>query len=96
MLSHLNAIAARHCSPSGATTIMPRLVVRSADAPTGPAPALFEPKFYLLLQGAKRMTIAGETFISGPGTCAVAAVARPSTKLMSNPVFICIRAPPCE
>ena len=56
---------------------MPRLTVRSADAPTGPIPALFEPKFYLLLQGAKRMTIAGDTFPCGPGTCAVAAVGLP-------------------
>lgn len=56
---------------------MPRLTVWSADAPTGPVPALFEPKFYLLLQGAKRMTIAGDTFPCGPGTCAVAAVGLP-------------------
>ena len=56
---------------------MPRLTVRRADAPTDPIPALFEPKFYLLLQGAKRMTIAGDTFPCGPGTCAVAAVGLP-------------------
>ena len=56
---------------------MPRLILRSADAPTGPAPALFEPKFYLLLQGAKQMTIAGDTFPCEPGTCAVAAVGLP-------------------
>ena len=56
---------------------MHRLTVRSADAPTGPLPALFEPKFYLLLQGAKRMTIAGDLFPCGPGTCAVAAVGLP-------------------
>ena len=77
MLSHLTAIAAQHGSFLGAPTIMPRLTVRSADAPTGPVPALFEPKLYLLLQGAKRMTIAGDTFPCGPGTCAVAAVGLP-------------------
>ena len=77
MLSDLIAVAARHGSPSGAPTVMPRLAVRSAAAPTGPLPALFEPKFYLLLQGEKRMTIAGDTFPCGPGTCAVAAVGLP-------------------
>jgi AraC-like DNA-binding protein len=77
VLSHLIAIAARHNSPLGLPTIMPRLIVRSANAPTDPTPALFEPKFYLLLQGAKRMTIAGDTFPCGPGTCAVAAVGLP-------------------
>ena len=56
---------------------MPRLTVRIADAPTAPIPALFEPKFYLLLQGAKRMTIVGETFLCEAGTCAVASVGLP-------------------
>lgn len=77
MLSRLIAIAARHGSLLRAPTILRRLAVRSATAPTRPTQALFEPKFYLLLQGAKRMTIAGETFPCGPGTCAVAAVGLP-------------------
>jgi AraC-like DNA-binding protein len=46
-------------------------------SPTTPIPALFEPKFYLLLQGAKRMTIAGSTFDCFAGTCAVASVGLP-------------------
>lgn len=77
MLSKLVAIAKRHGSQSGAPTVMPRLIIRSADAPKGPVPALFEPKFYLLLQGAKRMTFGGATHSFGPGTCAVAAVGLP-------------------
>jgi len=63
---------------------MRRLTIRAADAPTGPIPALFEPKFYLLLQGAKRMTIGGETFECGPGTCAVAAVGLPFTSQVTQ------------
>lgn len=63
---------------------MPRLMIRAADAPTGPMPALFEPKFYLLLQGAKRMTIGGETVDCTPGTCAVAAVGLPFTSQVTQ------------
>ena len=79
MLAHLVMMAARHGSASGTPTVMPRLTIRLADAPTGPMPALFEPKFYLLLQGAKRMTIGGKTFGCEPGTCAVASVGLPFT-----------------
>lgn len=79
MLAHLATVAARHGSASAAPTVMPRLTIRSADAPIGPMPALFEPKFYLLLQGAKRMTIGGRAFGCEPGTCAVASVGLPFT-----------------
>lgn len=58
-------------------TAHPRLMIWSTNAPTAPTPALFEPKFYLLLQGAKRLTIAGSTFKCEPGTCAVASVGLP-------------------
>ena len=84
MLARLATIAARHASRSGNPTAMPRLMVRAADAPTGPMPALFEPKFYLLLQGAKRMTIGGETLDCTPGTCAVAAVGLPFTSQVTE------------
>lgn len=84
MLARLAVIAARRASRSGSSTAMPRLMIRAADAPTGPMPALFEPKFYLLLQGAKRMTIGGETVDCIPGTCAVAAVGLPFTSQVTQ------------
>jgi AraC-like DNA-binding protein len=77
MLQTLIAIAARHASPAGAPTQHPRLTIRCTGSPTPPNPALFEPKFYLLLQGAKRMTIAGNTFDCSAGSCAVASVGLP-------------------
>lgn len=77
MLQKLLAIATRNGSSSGIPTQYPRLIIRSTVAPTPPIPALFEPKFYLLLQGAKRMTIAGSTFDCSAGTCAVASVGLP-------------------
>ena len=84
MLSDLIATASRHASRSQVATVMPRLLLRAADAPTGAIPALFEPKFYALLQGAKRMTIGGETFDCEPGTCAVAAVGLPFTSQVTQ------------
>jgi AraC-like DNA-binding protein len=77
MLQKLIAIATRHGSSSGIPTEYPRLTIRAAIGPTAPIPALFEPKFYLLLQGAKRMTIAGCTFDCSAETCAVASVGLP-------------------
>ena len=77
MLAQLVTVAGRYGSASGAPTVMPRLTIRLAEAPTDPMPALFEPKFYLLLQGAKRMTISGKTFKCESGTCAVASVGLP-------------------
>ncbi len=77
MLSKLIAIANRHGHADGLPSAHAGLIIRSVDAPTVPAPALFEPKFYLLLQGSKRMTIGGNTFDCGAGTCAVASVGLP-------------------
>lgn len=84
MLTKLISTAARHDSPSGHPAAIPQLTIWSAAAPTGPIPALFEPKFYLLLQGAKRMTVAGKTFESRAGTCAVASVGLPFTSQVTE------------
>ena len=70
---------AREAGPQcdGAGTAVPRLGLWSAIRPTGSELALFEPKFYLVLQGAKRMTITGGTFDLGPGDCAVSILGLP-------------------
>lgn len=73
----LIAIAARYGSPDGAPTTITRLSIWSSERPTPPTPALFEPKFYLLLQGAKRLAIAGGVFDVMAGSCAVASVGLP-------------------
>jgi AraC-like DNA-binding protein len=77
MLEHLLAIASRHRGCADLSNALPQLTIRSTDAPVPPTPALFAPKFYLLLQGAKRMNVADSTFDCHPGTCAVAAVGLP-------------------
>ena len=78
-LAELAAVAARHRANSGAPTAIPRLAFWSAAAPTEPVPALFEAKFYLLLQGAKRLTIGGEALDFEAGRCAVSSVGLPFT-----------------
>jgi AraC-like DNA-binding protein len=79
MLAKLICAANRHASRSGHPTAIPQLTIWSTQAPTDQIPALFEPEFYLLLQGAKRMMIAGKTFECRAGTCAVASVGLPFT-----------------
>lgn len=79
MMTKLIATAARHASAVGFPTAIPHLIIWSADAPTSPTPALFDPEFYILLQGAKRLTVAGRTFEFRAGTSAVASVGLPFT-----------------
>ena len=55
----------------------PGLTIRCSAQPTAPNPALFEPVFYVVLQGAKRLTFADRTHDFAAGTCAVATVGLP-------------------
>lgn len=73
----LIATAVRYGSVAGTATAIPRLSIWLSDKPTTPTPALFEPKFYILLQGSKRLAIAGGVFDCTSATCAVASVGLP-------------------
>lgn len=77
MLEKLIAIASKHGRADGRASTYENLIIRARNAPTASEPALFESKFYLLLQGAKRMTVGINTFDCYPGTCAVASVGLP-------------------
>lgn len=77
MLEKLIDIASRHGRADGQPSAYENLIIRSCDGPTVATPALFESKFYLLLQGAKQMTVGGRTFDCHAGTCAVASVGLP-------------------
>lgn len=77
MLAHLIAIANRHRAGLRVHTAVPRLVIWSAEAPTEPIPALFEPTFYMMLQGRKRLTFAGKTSDFCAGSCCIASVGLP-------------------
>ena len=71
--------AAGHPAQERLDTPIPRLSIWHSPTPTKPAPALFEPKFYVLLQGAKRLTIAGDVLYFAAGSYAVSCVALPFT-----------------
>lgn len=77
MLRDHATVAARHGHADHQETAVPRLTIWRATAPADPFPALFDPQFYLLLQGAKRMTIGGETLDVCVGTCGVGSVGLP-------------------
>lgn len=79
MLTTLIPSATRHASADGRATAMPQLTIWTADKPTDPIPALFDPEFYLLLQGAKRMTIGDRIIDAAAGMSAVASVGLPFT-----------------
>ena len=68
-----------HALGSPAPTAIPRSTIWWSSKPTNPTPAMFEAKFYILLQGAKRLTIGGEAYDFQAGTCAVSCVALPFT-----------------
>lgn len=77
LLEPLIAIATRHASTRDARTAVPGLSIWSAHARSKPIPGLFEPAFYLLAQGAKRLSFADREYAFGPGMCAVALVGLP-------------------
>ncbi len=77
VLAEQAAFGARHASSPPASSAVPGLMLRCTTEPTAPIPALFEPVFYVVLQGAKRLTFAGQTHDFATGTCAVATVGLP-------------------
>ena len=77
MLEELVTLAVRHGASQARGTAISGLTVWKSDTTTGPIMALFEPEFYLLVQGGKRMTIGDHNFEVAAGTCAVASVGMP-------------------
>ena len=77
--THLMKTVVEQASGSPVSTAIPRSTIWWSSKPTNPTPAMFEPKFYVLLQGGKRLTIGGEAFDFRAGSCAVACVALPFT-----------------
>lgn len=62
---------------AGEKTDISRLEIWSGVRTTGSEPSLFASKFYVVLQGAKRMNIANGTYDLNPGDCAVSIVGLP-------------------
>ncbi len=77
MLEELKAIAAAQARGSQTLTSIPRLTIWRSSRKTDPAPAMFEPKIYLVLQGAKRLTVGSKTFDYFAGGYSVSSVSLP-------------------
>ena len=77
VLAEQAAFAAKHAGSGPGGLPVPGLMIRCSTTPTPPIPALFEPVFYVVLQGTKRLTFAGRTQDFATGTCAVATVGLP-------------------
>ncbi len=76
-IAELAAMAGRHARGSPTVTAVPRLTIWHSSGTTGRMPAMFEPKFYVLLQGAKRLAVGGRERAFAAGSCAVSAVNLP-------------------
>lgn len=77
MLGEMAAIAARHASGLETPTAVPRMTIWRSDAPTGPTPAMYAAKFYVLLQGRKVKTIGGRTLDVRAGDYSICSVPLP-------------------
>ena len=79
MLAEMAAIAARHASGLETPTAVPRMTIWRSDIATGPTPAMYAAKFYLLLQGRKVKTIGGLTLDVRAGDYSICSVPLPFT-----------------
>ena len=79
--------AAGHALGLRTPTAIPRLTIWCSFEPTAPAPAMFEPKFYVLLQGEKRLTVGGTSRLFKPGSFAVSTVNLPFTSQVTEASF---------
>ncbi|WP_407529384.1 AraC family transcriptional regulator [Methylobacterium oryzisoli] len=78
-IADLAALAAGHASGLRTATACHCLTLWSSIATTEPTPAIFDPKFYLLLQGGKRLSVGGKTILFTPGLYAVSSLGLPFT-----------------
>lgn len=79
LISDMAATAVAHARQLQTPTAIPRMTIWSSPAPSAPTPSMFESKFYIVLQGRKRMRIGGETHDFAAGDYSVSAVGLPFT-----------------
>jgi AraC-like DNA-binding protein len=78
-LAELRALIARHAAGRYRQTRIPGLLVMESHAPTEPLTAVTQPSFALVVQGAKRTSLADQTFEYGPGQYVVISLDLPVT-----------------
>jgi AraC-like DNA-binding protein len=76
-LARLRALAARHADGPSKSTAIPRLNLHAGHGPTPPVSGLLEPKFCLVLQGAKQIMIGEQVLRYDPATFFIASVELP-------------------
>lgn len=77
LLGQVAPFVTRGASGCGSATPVPRMTVWSATQPTPPIPAMFKPMFFVVLQGTKTLTIAGNRFELQAGDCAASSFGMP-------------------
>jgi AraC-like DNA-binding protein len=78
-LAELRTLIARHAAGRYRQTRIPGLLVMESHAPTEPLTAVTQPSFALVAQGAKRTSLADQTFEYGPGQYVVISLDLPVT-----------------
>lgn len=77
LLDAVTPFVTRHPGPSMRDTPLPRLRVWSSMRATPPVPSMFEPMFYVVLQGTKVLTIGGTKLALSTGDCAASSFGMP-------------------
>lgn len=77
LLSEVKSFVPRQPGTYAVETPLPRLTIWSSTHPTPPAPSVFEPMFYAVLQGTKAFTIGGARFTVSAGECAATSFGLP-------------------
>jgi AraC-like DNA-binding protein len=73
-LEDVSALALAHASGQETEAAVPGLTIWFSPCSTVPMPAMFEASIYLVLNGAKRMSMGGKSFNFLPGSLSVSAV----------------------
>lgn len=77
MISEMAATAAAHARQLQTPTAIPRMTIWCSSGLSDPTPSMFESKFYIVLQGRKRMHIGNETYDFAVGDYSVSVVGLP-------------------
>ena len=79
VLENLRNLAVQYATGAETPTAIPRLSIWLSPCKTEQTPILFEPKLYLVLQGAKRMILGGKSLVYTAGSYSVSSVGLPFT-----------------
>ncbi|MCQ9154314.1 AraC family transcriptional regulator [Acidomonas methanolica] len=79
MIIRLRDMVERHCAGSAVRTVVPGLMFFREEAPTMPAEVLYDPRFCIIVQGAKQVVLCDRVFNYDARNYMVTAVDLPVT-----------------